>query len=168
MMRNINNERKMQNEPDEIRAATEKNEMLKKIAIIGGALLIAFLLGFIPMWLSAQSAKNERDAAIETLRPSVLQNDLATAAINARRGEYEPARKQMSDFYVALRNEFDRDDKESAFDRTQRENLQPILAQRDELITMLARGDAASADRLSEMYFAFVQTKNSPASGSTP
>jgi hypothetical protein len=33
--------------------------------------------------------------------------------------------------------------------------VQPLLAGRDEIITLLARSDPASADRLSELYVAY-------------
>jgi hypothetical protein len=35
--------------------------------------------------------------------------------------------------------------------------------QRDETITQLARNDAAAVDRLTDLYFAFMQAKNTPA-----
>lgn len=139
-------------------AMDKKNEMLKRVAIYGGVVLIAFLLGFLPMWLSARNYENERDTAQANLRQSVLQNNVATAAINARRGEYEQARQQTSDFYTDLRAEVERDS--SVFDTKQIANLQAILAGRDETITLLARGDASSAERLSDLYFAYVQTRN--------
>ncbi len=154
----LGNERDLKNETG---AAAGKSEMLKKAAIVGAIALVAFLLGFLPMWLSARTHENERDAAIKTLRPSVLQNTLATAAINARRGEYEQARQQTSDFYTDLRAELESE--QSAFNNEQIKSAQPILAQRDETITQLARNDAAAADRLSDLYFAFMQMKNSPA-----
>lgn len=138
-----------------------RNETLKKIGVVGAVVLIAFLLGFMPMWLSARSYENERDTARKNLRLSVLQNKLATAAINAERGEKEQARQQASDFFTGLRAEFDRE--ESAFDPAQRETVQKLLVQRDETITLLARGDAASVDRLAEMYFAFTEMRNSSA-----
>lgn len=146
---------------NEISAAGEKNATLKRVGIVGAIALAAFLLGFLPAWLSARDYENERDAAVKTLRPSVLQNNLATAAINARRGEYEQARQQTSDFFTDLRAEIDSD--ESAFNAEQIKAAQPILAQRDETITLLARNDAAASDRLTDLYFAFVQVKNSPA-----
>ncbi|MGI9036236.1 MAG: hypothetical protein ACR2GD_09385 [Pyrinomonadaceae bacterium] len=152
---NIRDEQKITNENS---ATGEKNETLKRIGIVGAIALVAFLLGFVPMWISTRNYESERDAAIKTLRPSVLQNNLATAALNAQRGDYEQARQQTSDFFTALRAEVDR--QESAFDAQQRAAAQPILAQRDDLITLLARGDAASAGRLSDLYFAFTQMKN--------
>lgn len=154
----LGNERDLKNETG---AAAGKNERLKKAAIVGAIALVAFLLGFLPMWLSARTHENERDAAIKTLRPSVLQNTLATAAINARRGEFEQARQQTSDFYTDLRVELESE--QSAFNAEQIKSAQPILAQRDETITLLARNDAAAVDRLTDLYFAFMQMKNSPA-----
>ncbi len=152
--------REERNLKNEVSAASEKNETLKRVGIVGAIALVAFLLGFLPAWLSARGYENERDAAVKTLRPSVLQNTLATATINARRGEFEQARQQTSDFFTDLRAEFDRE--ETAFSPQQGEAVQKILAQRDETITQLARNDAAAVDRLTDLYFAFMQVKNSP------
>ena len=144
----------------EVDAITRRRRVLKRVGIVGAIALVAFLLGFLPGWLSARNYENERDAVQKTLRPSVLQNNLGTATINARRGEYEQARQQASDFFTDLRAEIDRE--ESAFTFDQRETVAPLLAQRDETITQLARNDAASVERLTNLYFAFMQLKNSP------
>lgn len=132
---------------------------MRKIGLVGGIVLLAFLLGFVPMWLSARGYANERDAAQAQLRPSVLQNDLAMAAIYARRGEYEQARQQASDFYTALRAEFDRSSSALTVP-AQREVAQQILAQRDEIITLLARNDPAAAERLTDLYIIYRQAVN--------
>jgi hypothetical protein len=58
-----------------------------------------------------------------------------------------------------LRAEVDKP--ESSFGAEQREALEAILSQRDETITLLARGDPAAASRLSELYFSFMKSKNS-------
>jgi len=161
MISEKNDLREERNLKTETGVAGVKSETLKRVGIVAAIALVAFLLGFVPMWLSARNYENERDTAVKTLRPSVLQNNLATAAINARRGEFEQARQQTSDFYTDLRAEVDRE--ESAFSPQQREAVQPILAQRDETITLLARNDEAAVDRLTDLYFAFMQVKNSPA-----
>jgi hypothetical protein len=152
---------KEQSVKNKIGMASGRNEMLKHVGIVGTIALIAFLLGFLPMWLSARGYENEREVVQKTLRPSVLQNNLATATINAQRGEFEQARQQTSDFFTDLRAEVDREG--TAFSLQQHKTIQSILAQRDDTITLLARNDAAAIDRLTNLYFAFMQVKNSPA-----
>lgn len=133
------------------------NERGRRMAIYAGVLLIAFLLGLVPMWLTARERAKERDRTQTTLRVSRLQNNLANAAVDARRGEYEPARQSASEFYTNLREEMERG-QNSAFTQAQQENLRPLLASRDDTITLLARGDAASGERLAETHAAFRQT----------
>jgi hypothetical protein len=60
---------------------------------------------------------------------------------------------EASAFFTEARSEIDQGDK-SALTREQRDALGPLLAPRDELITLLARSDPASADRLSNLYVA--------------
>jgi hypothetical protein len=140
-------------------AGTISSDTLNRIAITVGVALVAFLLGFASMWITSKGYENVRDSLMRTLRPSVLQNGLATAALNAQRGEFEQARQKASDFFTNLRAEVDKP--ESSFGAEQREALEAILSQRDETITLLARGDPAAASRLSELYFSFMKSKNS-------
>ncbi|MGI8556640.1 MAG: hypothetical protein ACR2LT_09840 [Pyrinomonadaceae bacterium] len=157
------NEKPDSDEKSAVEIGTENNDgsLWKRIAGFAVALFIAFLFGLIPMWLSASETVRQRNAAQENLRLSLLQNRLATAAINARRGEYEPARIAASDFYTDLRAEVDRP--ESAFTARQIKAAQPILQQRDEIITLLAKNDAATGDRLADLYLNYLQAINSPA-----
>ena len=140
-------------------AGTVSSDTLNRIAITAGVALMAFLLGFASMWITSKGYENERDSLMKTLRPSVLQNGLATAALNAQRGEFEQARQRASEFFTDLRAEVDKP--ESSFGGEQRDALEAILSQRDETITLLARGDPAAASRLSELYFSFMKSKNS-------
>jgi hypothetical protein len=133
--------------------------ILNRIAIVGMVALVGFLLGFVPMWLTSAGYQEELDSLVKTLRPSVLQNDLATATINARRGEFEQARQQTSSFFTDLRAELERT--ESSFALGQQEAVRSILEQRDDTITLLARRDTTSADRLTDLYFSYLQLKNS-------
>lgn len=132
-------------------------DTLKRIAIVVAFALGGFLLGFVPMWFTSTGYQDELDSAVKTLRPSVLQNDLATATINARRGEFEQARQQASSFFTDLRAEVE--SSESAFTAEQLEAMKSILEQRDDMITLLARSDPASADRLTDLYFNYLQVK---------
>ena len=83
-----------------------------------------------------------------------MQSNLASAVIDARRGDYEPARQAASQFFTSLRAEIDKGET-SNFTEAQRAGMQPLFAGRDEIITLLARSDPASADRLSDLYVAY-------------
>jgi hypothetical protein len=128
---------------------------LKRLGVYATVAFASFLLGFVPMWLVARTRASEREAVQQTLRLTQLENTLAAAAIQARRGDYEPARQATSTFYTNLGAELDRS--ESVFSVSQRETMQPILAQRDQMITLLARGDPAVAERLADAYVSYRQ-----------
>jgi hypothetical protein len=136
--------------------------LMRRIIIYGAVLLVAFLLGLVPMWLKARQCAAGLAEADRRLFLVGMQHDLASAAIDARRGEYEPARQSASQFFTSVRAEIDEGDA-SDLTQAQRQAVTPLLASRDELITLLARSDPASADRLSELY-----VKYRAALGQTP
>ena len=148
-----------QNEPMRVRdlPRPHTDSRLNRFAIYGLILLIVFLMGFVPMWMSARSRAHERDAAHASLRISRLQNLIANAAIDARRGEYEPARQAASEFFTSLQAELDRG-ADSVFNDSQKAGLRPLFDGRDETITLLARSDPAAADRLADLYIRYRQT----------
>jgi len=124
---------------------------LRRYAIYAGVLLVVFLLGLIPMWLKARTAANSLTETEHQLTLCKMQSDLGSAVIDARRGDYEPARQALSRFFTSLSAERD----SSNYTEAQRNNLQPLFASRDELITLLARNDPASADKLSDLFVAY-------------
>ena len=128
--------------------------LVRRFVIYGGVLLVVFLLGFVPMWLQARASAAKLADAERRLTLAGMQGNLAAAAIDARRGDYEPARQTVSQFFTSLRAEIDEGDT-SDFTQAQRDGLQPLFAGRDEIITLLARSDPASADRLSDLYVAY-------------
>ena len=133
-----------------------QNRHVRRSIIYAAVLLGVFLLGLVPMWMTARERARERDTAQHALRISTLQNALASAAIDARRGEYEPARQAASDFFTNLGADIARGP-DSVFDETQRNSLRSMFAVRDDTITLLARSDPASADRLVELYNTYRQ-----------
>jgi hypothetical protein len=139
-----------------------QNKRVRRVILYAAVLLGVFLLGLIPMWMTARERGRELNTTQTTLRIRTLQNTLASAAIDARQGRYEPARQAASDFYTNLRTEIDRG-RDSIFMDAQQNALRPMLATRDDTITLLARGDPASGDRLTELYNTFRQ-----AMGGTP
>ena len=145
---------------EDVRARPVKSTPVKQRFIVyAGVLLVIFLLGFVPMWLKARAANS---SLIETEHQLILvrmQSNLASAVIDARRGDYEPARQATSQFFTTLRAEIDKGDT-SNFTQAQRQGMQPLFAGRDEIITLLARSDPASADRLSDLYVVYRKIMN--------
>jgi hypothetical protein len=127
---------------------------MRRAILYGDLLAAAFLLGFAPMWLKLRECSIGFPETKRQLRLARIQNSLASAVIEVRRGDYEPARQAASDFFTALRAEISAGT-DSALSQAQREGVLPLFPQRDELITLLARADAASADRLSDVYVAY-------------
>jgi hypothetical protein len=128
--------------------------LMRRVIIYAGVLLVVFLLGFVPMWLQARASAARLAEAERQLTLVGMQGDLASASLDARRGDYEPARQAASRFFTSLRAEIDKGDT-SYFTQAQRTGVQPLFDGRDEIITLLARSDPASADRLSDLYVAY-------------
>lgn len=136
----------------------------RRITIYAVVLLVVFLLGLIPMWLIARGRAAERDTAQRESRLCRLENNLMSAAIESRRGEYERGRLAASNFFISLREQVDVMQDSGDLTSAQRDGLRPLLNQRDDIITLLARSDPASADRLVEMYVAFRKAMNPTSS----
>ena len=137
----------------------KSSSMMPRFIIYACVLLVIFLLGFVPMWLKARAVANSLVQTEHQLILVKLQNSLASAVIDARRGDYEPARHAASQFFTSLRAEIDKGDI-SNFTQAQKGGLQVVFAGRDEVITLLARSDPASADRLSDLYVAYRKIMN--------
>jgi len=137
----------------------KSNPLGRRFLIYGGVLLAVFLLGLIPMWLKARECSRSLAESEHQLLLVRMQSNLASAAVDARRGDYEPARQAASQFFTSLNGEIDKGDT-SAFTQAQKESLRPLFAGRDEIITLLARSDPASADRLSDLYVSYRKIMN--------
>jgi len=131
---------------------SKSGTLMQRLMIYAAVLLIVFLLGFVPMWLKARAATNNLAEAEHKLVLSQTQNDLASAVIDARRGDYEPARQALSRFFNSLSAATG---SSANYTEAQRQSMQPLMAGRDELITLLARNDPSSADRLADLFVAY-------------
>ncbi len=114
-------------------------------------LLVAFLLGFVAMWLKSREHSSSLAEAERQTSLARMENSLASAAIYAQRGDYETARQAASDFFTALRTETT-NGADSGLSQAEIAGLQSLLTRRDEIVTLLARGDTASTDLLSDLY----------------
>lgn len=126
----------------------------RRFMIYAAVLLLVFLLGFVPMWLRARTATSSLAESERQLLLSRTQSNLASAVIDARRGEYEPARQAASQFFTTLGAEMARGES-SNYTQAQRAGIQPLLAGRDDVITLLARSDPAAADRLTDLFVTY-------------
>ena len=131
----------------------------KRVALYTSLALGFFLLGFVPMWIKTAGAVEQRDAAQRGVRLAQLQNTLAAAVIEVQRGNYEPARQLTSDFYTDLRRQVE-SDSGSIFTPSQRDGMSSLLAQRDQLIRLLAQSDPAAVDRLFTVYDSYHKVTN--------
>lgn len=138
---------------------TKPTPLIRRIGIYAAVLLVVFSLGFIPMWLKARQSAGSLAAAERQLSLARIQSLLAAAVIDARRGDYEPARQAASQFFTSLREEADKGDA-SALTQAQQAGTQSLFTRRDEVITLLARGDPAAADRLADVYVAYRKLMN--------
>ena len=130
------------------------SHQVRRFIIYVALLVLVFLLGLVPMWLKSRECSRSFAEAERQLTLARMENSLAAAAIGARRGDYELARQAASDFFTSLRTETS-NGVESALSEAEIAGLQPLLDRRDEIITLLARADATSADLLSDLYASY-------------
>lgn len=135
----------------EIRTENGFKAKLVKIGIIGVVLVIVFLAGFIPMWIKANKEAEAHSNTTKMLTRSEISNLIATAIVEARRGEYESARQKTSDFYTRLDAQIQVGES-SAYSSVQNESLKAAFSNRDMIITLLAQRDPASVERLTDIY----------------
>lgn len=127
------------------------DRILKRIALVAGLLLFAFLLGYMPAWLSARGYEYERNNLQREIRLDSMRQTLASAVINVNLNRFEEARVLSSQFFTNLREELDRAD--SAIKEQDRRKIENMLVRRDEVITGLAKGNPEVGRTLSDWYF---------------
>ena len=132
---------------------------IRRLVIYVALLLLAFLLGFVPMWIKSRDCASRLAEAERQSSLARMENSLVSAAMDAQRGDFETARVAASDFFTVLRAATSTD-VDSALSQTQKDSARPLLAQRDQIITLLSRGDAASADLLSDLYVSYRELVN--------
>src|ERR1043165_7404707 len=108
-------------QPEIVRSTSTRRRLISSAVV----LLDIFLLGFIPMWLRARESARGLAESEHQLLLVRMQSNLASAVIDARRGDYEPARQAASQFFTSLSTEIDKGNS-SAFTQAQREGLQPL------------------------------------------
>jgi hypothetical protein len=136
------------------RKPLKTTHFMRRVILYATLALVFFLLGFIPTWLKSRDATAGLSAAEQQISLARIQNELGSAAIDAQRGDYEPALQSTSRFFSALRAETG-NHSTSAFSADQIAAVEPLFAKQDDLITLLARHDPASSQRLSDLYASY-------------
>lgn len=119
----------------------------KKIALAAGALVLVFLLGYIPSCVSARSAE-ERAARLESrAKMNDLLSQAGMASYEANRNNYASAADYSGRFFNSLASFLN-----ESRDEALRQKLQPMLALRDEITTNLAQADPVVKPKLAQIY----------------
>jgi len=133
-------------------AAPERSRSAQ-LKSFGMGALAGLLIGLIPTGATLIGTRSERDALQRQLHVAELEMSLSGAAVMARHGDYPAARDAASRFFTNATLAVDRD--KDALSPEQTAYLQSALAERDALITLLARSDPAGAERSTAMYVAY-------------
>ena len=126
---------------------------IKWFAIVVALMLGAYLLGFIPNWLSVNSLKAESARLRESLSAYTLKADLATASLHAEQGRFDEAIAAAGPFFEKLNKELGAAVGILNNETANREAAVNMLTRRDEVIAMLARSDPNASAVLAGWYF---------------
>ena len=138
----------------------------RTLALVAAGLVIAFLLGFVPQTIAKRNANRDLAAATQELRLSRLQGRLGAALAESLRSNYERSRQLMAGYFSGLQDALP-----GVENARQRQALSAILAQRDEMITLLSRAQPESSQRLMLLYtsmFTAVDPQGTLAPAVTP
>ncbi len=117
------------------------------IGLVIAGFVLAFLIGFIPSWTRVRAQERQLEEVRHELQVAQLQGRLGAALAESHRSNYERARQLMSGFFAEAQQLLPQ-----VRDARQRQELQTILQQRDEIITMLSRAEPESTQRLMLLY----------------
>ena len=134
--------------------AVKSKPLMRRLINSAALILVGFVLGVVPMWVKSRECSSAFSDAAHQLNLARIHNTLASASIDARRADYEPARQAASSFFTSLWTETDKGNG-SALSQAQKGGLKPLFIRRDEIITLLARNDPVAADRLSDLYVSY-------------
>ena len=114
---------------------------------IAGAILAAFLLGFVPSYVRARSLNSELETARSGQKVCQIQADAGRAFLEAARKNFGlagTAASRLFDDLAAVRKDFPQS--------AEQPKLDAMLAKRDDVTAALARGDAGVMQTLQDLY----------------
>lgn len=121
-------------------------DLLKKIAIAAGVLILAFLLGYVPSMINSRATEQQNVELAHKLKDAELGSQLAMASYEVNRNNYANAAQFSSKFFDGLRDSID-----ESKDQALKQKLQAMLARRDEITANLAQADPSVKEKLAQM-----------------
>lgn len=118
----------------------------KAILIAAAAALLAFAIGFGWQYIRAERAISAWVQAQRELTFQEIGVVLGAATVEAQSGAPEEARRLASEAFTRLQSAI------GAVPPHALDDVQAILAQRDEVITLLSRAEPASANVLADLF----------------
>ena len=82
--------------------AIKSKPLMRRLINSTALILVGFVLGVVPMWVKSRECSGALSDAAHQLNLARIQNTLASASIDARRADYEPARRAASVAFTSL------------------------------------------------------------------
>lgn len=132
------------------------------ITIAAAAALVAFLLGFVPQWSRANRLSDNLEDTRLQLRTAQIENRIGAALAESLRSNYERSRQLMTTVFSDLQGV------RGQVAPAQQKEVDAILAQRDEIVTLLARAAPESSQRLMLIHTRYHNALSGEAPATTP
>lgn len=113
------------------------------------SVVFAFAIGFGWQYARATAAETELRQTSRELTFKRIEATLSAAAIHAQQASYEPARALASDFFSGLQRAI------GDAPPASRAEMEAILAQRDDVITLISRVQPEAGALLAELALRF-------------
>lgn len=139
-----------ENSADQVAVPSSKIGQWRQYATV---FVAGLLLAALPLAFFLFQTTRDRNAISLDLRAASLELSLVRATVLARNGDYSTARDEASSFFTSARTEVDR--QSDTLDTAHTTALKNLLLERDPVITLLARSDPASAERLAQLYLSY-------------
>ena len=134
--------------------------MKNKVIVIALALVVVFLLGFVPQYMKASRLESELAQSRVASAGSDLRDWIGLAYLQANQKNYGLAADSMTRFFNRAREVA-----AQSQDATRRKAIEDLLSPRDKITAEMAKGDAAALGDLQDL---FLKTRAATQSNPAP
>jgi hypothetical protein len=133
--------------------------MTNKVIVVAIALVAVFLLGFLPQHFKASRLETELRQSRDAYAGADLRDLIGLAYLQSNQKNYGLAATTSGQFFNRVREVANQTQ-----DGSRRQALEDVLAPRDRITALLAKGDAAVIGDLQDL---FIKTRAATGSAST-